>query len=259
MLSNRLILAVALLLVVPGATSRPLSAQAVSSSSRTATRVDLERQLVSYEQLTASTAYSERTRSKARRETDAIRRRLSEGDFRVGDRVILRVDGSVSISDTVTVQDGVRITARGIRQIELAGVLRSELLVKVATEITEIVKNATVSVQPLTRVAIFGAVVNPGYHSVTFDTTIDQLLSLAGGPAVNAAPDKMRLMRADTVLMSGREVTTAIAEGRTVEALDLREGDVLDVLRGTQPWDRSNTLQIVSVVLSPIITFLLLR
>lgn len=262
MYPTRRILARALLMSALGliAESHPLSAQPRATSSwRMASRADLEIQLSTFDRLVASTAYGERTRAKARREAESIRRRLSEGDFRVGDRVLLRVDGGVSVDDTVTVMDGVRITVRGIRQIELAGVLRSEILTKVATEVTEVVKNATVSVRPLTRVAVFGAVEEPGYLSVPFETTLDQLLSLAGGPTANAAPDRMRLMRADTVLLGGREVTAAIAQGRTLEALDLREGDVLDVTRGSAPWDRSNTLQIVLVILSPLVTLLLLR
>lgn len=238
----------------------PLRAQsAVTASSRMATRADLERLQGSYEQLAASTAYSERTRAKARSQAEEVRRRLREGDFRVGDRVLLRVDGGVTVNDTFTVNDGPRIEIPGIRQVELLGVLRSELQTKVTVEVREIVKEATITVRPLTRVAVFGAVTSPGYFSVPSETTLDRLLTLAGGPTENARTDNLRLMRGETVLLRTNEVAAAIAQGRTLEALDMRDGDILEMGRRDGGWQTANTLQLLTVLVGPVITFLLLR
>jgi protein involved in polysaccharide export with SLBB domain len=237
-----------------------LSAQAApTANSRMATRAELERLQVSYDQLAASTAYSERTRAKARAQSDEVRRRLRDGDFRVGDRVLLRVDGGVTVNDTFTVSDGPRIEIPGVRQVDLLGVLRAELQTKVTVEVREIVKEATITVRPLTRVAVFGAVTAPGYFSVPSETTLDRLLTLAGGPTENARTDQLRLMRGETVLLRTGEVAEAIAQGRTLEALDARDGDILEMGRRDGGWQTANTLQLLTVLVGPIITFLLLR
>jgi len=237
-----------------------LSAQvAPTSNSRMATRADLERLQVSYDQLAASTAYSERTRAKARAQSDEVRRRLRDGDFRVGDRVLLRVDGGVTVNDTFTVSDGPRIEIPGVRQVDLLGVLRAELQTKVTVEVREIVKEATITVRPLTRVAVFGAVTAPGYFSVPSETTLDRLLTLAGGPTENARTDQLRLLRGETVLLRTGEVAEAIAQGRTLEALDARDGDILEMGRRDGGWQTANTLQLLTVLVGPVITFLLLR
>lgn len=255
----RLVHLALLALALAGAT-RPLPAQvAVTANTRMATRADLERLQGTYEQLAASTAYSERTRSKARAQAEEVRRRLRDGDFRVGDRLLLSVGGAVTVNDTVTVSDGPVIQVAGVRQVELAGVLRSELGTKVTAEVREIVREATVTVRPLTRVAVFGAVTTPGYYSVPAETTLDQLISLAGGPTENARTDRIRLMRGETEVLRASEVFEAIAQGRTLDGLDTHEGDVLEIGRRDQGWQTQNTVQVITVLLSPLITFLLLR
>lgn len=246
--------------VAAAALAAPLPAQStVTATTRMATRAELERLQGSYEQLAASTAYSERTRAKARGQAEEVRRRLREGDFRVGDRILIAVGGSVTLNDTVTVIDGQRIQIQNVRQVELAGVLRSEIATKVTTEVREIVREATVTVRPLTRIAVFGAVEQPGYFSVPAETTLDQLISLAGGPTEAARPDRVRLMRGGEVVLRGAEIQDAIARGETLDALDTREGDILDVQRADQGWQMQNTVQVITVLLSPLITFFLLR
>jgi SLBB domain len=238
----------------------PLPAQdAAAGSTRTASRADLERLQAEYEQQASSTGYSERARAKARLLAVETARRLREGDFRVGDRIHVRVDGGVSVEDTATVTAGPRIQVRGIRQIELAGVLRSELALKVTAEVREIVKEATVSVRPLTRVAVFGAVAGPGYFAVPVETTLDQLISLAGGPTTDARTGRMRLLRAGEVFLDGSDVTAAIAAGRTIDALDARDGDVLELETVSAGWQLQNTMQVLGVLISPVIAFFLLR
>jgi hypothetical protein len=259
MLLRRSALVLALAVISAGSVRPVLAQTAVTSTTRMATRAELERLQGSYEQLAASTAYSERTRAKARSQAEEVRRRLREGDFRVGDQILVRVDGGVSVNDTATVTEGQRIQVRGVRQIELAGVLRAELATKVTAEVREIVKEATVNVRALTRIAVFGAVQHPGYFAVPVETTVDQLITLAGGPTDAARPDRVRLMRGDEVILRGPEVQQAIAEGRTLDALDAREGDVLEVQRIDQGWQTQNTVQLITVLVSPIITFLLLR
>lgn len=237
-----------------------LSAQAPTGGSRTATRSELESTAQTLERAAASPAYSARTRARARDELVLVRRRLAEGDLSVGERVAIRIEGqSPILTDTLTVLDSLIIDLPGIRRVRLYGVLLSELEPRIAAEVGEVIRNARVSARPLMRVAVLGAVSSPGFRAVPAETLVDQLLSLAGSPMPQAIMDEMSLMRADTVLMGGPAILSAIADGRSIGSLGLRNGDVLMVPQGGPPWDRNATLQIVSLFLAPIITIFLIR
>ena len=189
----------------------------------------------------------------------AARERLTEGDFKIGDRIVLQVGGQVVLDDTVTVTEGQKINVRGIRQVSLAGVLRSELQVKLLTDLTEVVRNATVIAEPLMRVAVLGAVAQPGFQNVPGDATLDRVLTLAGGPAGNAALDKTTIVRADTVLVGREEVFRSFAEGRTLGQLSMRDGDAMVVPAAAAPWDRQATLGIIGLLMGPLMAIFVFR
>jgi protein involved in polysaccharide export with SLBB domain len=250
--------------VRPSLASAQAPGASVTVATRLASRAQLDAAATQFDQFAASSAYSERTRSRARSEASAIRRRISEGDFRVGDRIALRIEGlqnpgTPTPTDTVTVLDGRVITIPGYRQVSLAGVLRSELEGRLRTELADYVQRATVIARPLMRVAVFGSVTRPGYVSVPAETSLDQLLSLAGGPSATAAMEKLTLVRADTVLLKPDAIVTAVAEGRTLDALGVLDGDALVVPVAGPPWDRNATLQIVGLFLTPLLTIFVLR
>ena len=164
------------------------------------------------------------------------------------------------LDDTVTVLDGVRITVRGIRQVTLSGVLRSELDAKLRADIVEISRNSTtVWARPLMRLAVFGSVTNPGYLTLPAETTVDQLVNAAGGPTSTAAMDRLTLERADTVLLTNDAVRTAIAQGRTIEALGLADGDALVVPDKGQPMNAQAKVQLFMSLVFPILTILVFR
>src|SRR5687768_13999064 len=134
------------------------------------------------DRLAASTAYGPALRERARSEAVAMRRRLTEGDFKPGDRIILHIEGAIALDDTATVLEGRRLPVEGFRQVALEGVLRSELEARLRNDVTDFSRNAVVTVRPLMRVAVFGSVVRQGYLLAPSETTIDDLLTMAGGP-----------------------------------------------------------------------------
>lgn len=236
----------------------PLTSR-VTSTSRLATRTQLDASATQFDQYASSSAYSAGTRARARAEAAAIRRRLSEGDFRIGDLIELRIDAVPGVNDTVTVLEGRRINVRGYRQVSLAGVLRSELESKLQLDLADYIRNTTVSARPMVRVAVFGTVARPGYISVPVEVSLDQVLMLAGGPAATAAVEKTRLMRTDEVILNADEFLAAVASGKTLADLGVLDGDALVVPPGELPWDRNATLQIVSLFLTPLLTIFVLR
>ena len=188
----------------------------------------------------------------------AIRRRLTEGDFRVGDLIVLRIEGQLTVNDTMTVLDGLRVSVPQFRQVALAGVLRSELELRLRTELTDVVRNATVTARPLMRLAVLGSVTRPGYLSVPSETTVDGLLMLAGGPLPTAAVNEMNLTRADTVLLKASTTRSAVTQGLTIGQLELTDGDAL-LVPLKERWDRAAVLQIVGLAVTLLSTFTLLQ
>jgi protein involved in polysaccharide export with SLBB domain len=231
----------------------------VAPGARMASRAELEAAAAHLDRLAASPAYSRSTRDRARDGAAHARRRLAEGDFRPGDRILVRVEGQRQLDDTVTVLEAGRISLRGIRDVTLSGVLRSELEPLVRREVTALILDARVSARPLMRVAVLGAVGRPGYLAVTSESTLDQLLTLSGGPSPNAGVDRATVMRADTLLLGAKEVVRAFAAGSTIEDLALADGDVLSVPSQSPPWDRTATLSIVTLFLAPLITIFAVR
>src|SRR5437763_1041624 len=60
-------------------------------------------------------------------EAAALRARLREGDFHVGDRIILAVSGETALSNTFTVRAGNLLEIPTLPPVSLRGTLRSEL------------------------------------------------------------------------------------------------------------------------------------
>src|SRR5918992_1433834 len=77
----------------------------VGSAGRpSATRDELESLTARADEVASSAAVSAKVRAEKQREAAALRARLREGDFEVGDRVVLTVRGDSALSDTFTVQ-----------------------------------------------------------------------------------------------------------------------------------------------------------
>ncbi len=248
------------LALAPAASARAqVLALQTTANARLASRDSLNAAADEFDRLAASTAYSAELRAHARSEAEAVRRRLTQGDFKVGDRILLRVEGQVMLDDTVTVIEGQRIVVRGIRQVGLAGILRSELEPTLRAELGEVMRNATVTASPLMRVAVLGSVVRPGFLSVTDQTTMDRVISLAGGPVALAAISKIKIQRADTVVMKEAEVQRFMAAGATVGAMGMLDGDVVDVPLAPERFERAQRIQLFTSVVFPLLTLLIVR
>lgn len=257
MTSARILILLATAAIGLGVTSSVLRAQDVGAM--LSTRSELEAELALREQWAQSPAYSERLRARAQREAAALRARLTQGDFRVGDRVLMRVDGRVPFNDTVAVIGDRQIIVPGLGTLEVGGLLRSELQERAQTKFRESVLDAVVTVRPLARLAVFGSVAGPGYQSVPLETRVDELLMQARGPGADSRPSRFSILRGDTTIVDAEGVSLAIAAGRTVGDLQLRDGDYLLIEPAPLPWDRASTLSVVGLFLTPFITRILIR
>ena len=153
-------------------------------------------------------------------------------DFQAGDRILLRVEGDSALSDTFTVVAGPALHLPAIGEIPLAGVRRADLETYLTSALSRYLKDPVVHARALIRVSVLGEVVRPGFYAVPLDLVLADALMVAGGPTQDARVDKLRILRGESSLWSGKRLQGAIARGATLEELGLRAGDGIDVPGG---------------------------
>lgn len=190
-------------------------------------REELTQLLQRYEEAIASSAYSGAVKDAARANAARIRERLEQGDFKVGDRVALTVQGEASLPDTVTVEPGPQITLPLFGSISLAGVLRSEIQEHLTKELGKIIHDPVVHAKALMRLSVQGAVGRPGFYVVPADLLVSDAIMVAGGPGSASNLDGLRIERGRTRLLEGQAMQDALLQGRTLDQLNLQAGDQL--------------------------------
>jgi protein involved in polysaccharide export with SLBB domain len=189
------------------------------------TRLELEELLGRYGAMAESPAYSGAVRNEARQESALIRQRLEEGDLRVGDRIMLHVEGHEALSDTFTVVSGRRVILPELGEVALSGVLRSELETHLRSHIAGFIREPIVHARALIRLQILGAVTRPGFYTVPSDYLLSDALMMAGGPTANANLERLRVERGNEIIWDGARLREAVVEGRTLDQLSVRAGD----------------------------------
>lgn len=212
-------------MAIGGSSPARLAGQAAAAGGQRATRAQLTERVVELERMLAQNPNpAERARVVA--EVAAIRGRLEEGDFRVGNQFVVTVTAPVlNTSDTVTVRDSLLVTFAKLPDASVRGVLRSELNERLSAHVARFVKEPQVRVNVLTRLTVVGSVNRPGLVYVSPDRPIGELIQLAGGPAQDAKLDELEVKRNGTSVLSRKNSKRALKEGRTLEQLDIRSGD----------------------------------
>lgn len=180
---------------------------------------------------------------------------LGSSPLRVGDRIVLTVDGEETLTDTFTVKTGVAIDLPVIGEIKLAGVARDQVEKHLTAEIGKYIKQPLVTAQTLVRVAVLGEVERAGYFALPADALLADALNEAGGPSTEADMAKIQLMRGGKVVQSGPRLRTAIASGRTIDEIGMQAGDELIIPR--RP-DAERTARILSLVVAIPLTIMAL-
>jgi protein involved in polysaccharide export with SLBB domain len=211
------------------ATAQSVPAPAWDYGGLEMSREDLQGLLSQFEAVIQSTAYSERLREFAETSAAQIRERLELGDFRSGDRIALAIAGEQLRSDTLVVGSDREITLGGMGSISLKGVLRSELQGHLEKEIGRFIREPLIRTGSLIRIQVQGAVGRPGFYVVPSTALIDDIMNIAGGPGQVSDLDRVRVDRNGSVLIAEEAMHQAIIEGRSVDQLNLRAGDLLVV------------------------------
>ncbi len=204
---------------VPTDTHRPL-----------ATRAELQAAMEQAEQIANSDAYSAAFRADKRDEAALIRERLSEGDFYQGDQINLAfVGGDSGANGQHTVQFGRVLSLPGLPDIPLKGVLRSELQGYMAEQLGKYFKEPQVKARPLIRLTFLGGVGHAGFIQMDADILLSDALMQAGGIGNQTDLKRSKIRRGDTEILDGEGFNKAIIDGKTLDELNLRAGDEIDV------------------------------
>jgi hypothetical protein len=208
------------------------------------------------ERLRAELARVERD-PRARAEVALIRSRLDSGDFQVGDRILLRVEGEKPLTDTFTVSPGPEILLPPLGSLPLAGVLRSELQSRLETHLRRYLREPVVQARPLIRILVEGDVAHPGFYAVAPELPLADVITAAGGLTQRAKPAGIRVERGGETIWGGAPLLQAMGRGYSLDYLNLRAGDrVLVPARG----DFAKTAGIIGALVAiPVAIFTITR
>ncbi len=239
--------------VLISATARAQLTDLSAAGRPNATRSELQTLVARAEEEASASALDAEARAEKQRVAAALRARLRDGDFEVGDRVVLAVRGDSALSDTLAVQAGRVLSLRNLPTLSLAGVLRSELRSHLVAQIARFVKDTAIQVTPLIRFGVLGEVARPGYYRLPADIPISDAIMAAGGPTPRADMPRTVVRRGSKELLSKGAVRNAMVAGVTLDQLNLGAGDeiVVSAKRERNRWQTAaQVAAIAGVVLS---------
>ena len=205
----------------------PAGAQQPGAAQPIAQRGDTTRHSALRSELESRAASLEAAGKRA--EAAEVRRRLTEGDFPVGDRIVLDVTGSLVFRDTLPIRSGQVITVATLPDISLRGVLRPELNDYLTGQIGRYVRDPVVHAQSLVRVTVSGPVARPGFYSMPADILLGDAIMRAGGPTPDTDMGRTVVKRGKSETLSRSAVQRAIRDGATLEQAGVRAGDEIVV------------------------------
>lgn len=179
----------------------------------------------------------------------AVQARLVNGDFAVGDRILIQVQGDAIYSDTFTVRTGRVLMMPSLPPLPLEGVLRSESDSVIAEFLGRYVRDPQLTVTPLIRLGVLGGVVRPGYYDVDAQSLISEVVMNAGGLGALGDMSRSKVMRGNETVLDPKAVSIAISNGSTLDILNLQSGDNFNV--GVQnPGATLSRVQIITALLA---------
>jgi protein involved in polysaccharide export with SLBB domain len=198
-------------------------------------------------ELEALAAHPPKGMSEADRNMVAMR--LADGDFQVGDKLLIEVLGDTTYSDTFAVRAGRVIILPSMPPLSLVGVLRSESDSVIRTFLGKYVRDPQVQVTPLMRLGVLGGVARPGYYDVPAQSLLSDVVMGAGGLGNFGDMKKTKIFRGNAEVLDSKAVNTAITKGNTLDILNLQSGDNINV-GVTNPQATLNKVQIITAILA---------
>jgi protein involved in polysaccharide export with SLBB domain len=190
-------------------------------------------------------------------EAALLKTRLRVGDFQEGDRIVLAIEiqgspGGLQFGgvDTTIVRSGKMLQFKkvpNIPDLSLEGVLRSELADTVTAYLSKYLRNPSVRATPLLRVAVVGAVGRPGWYLTPGDAVLSDVIMQAGGVTATSNIYDTVVRREGTTIINAKRVRSALADGCSLDRLNLRAGDEI-LVNSTHQWSVMNSIQLLGAV-----------
>ena len=177
-------------------------------------------------------------------QAELIQRRLTDGDFRQGDRVLLAVQAEPALTDTFAVNSSLELLLPDIGAVSLRGVLRSEVESHLHDELARYLRAPIVRARALVGITVVGEVARAGVHWVPSDALVTDVLTAAGGGTRDAKINEMRVERRGHPVLNEQAMQAAMANMATLDAAGVLPGDQLIVPSRTG----SSTYEIVRTV-----------
>jgi len=162
-------------------------------------------------------------------EYDEIQRRLTEGDFSIGDQISLTVTGEPTLTASFQVEPGPSLRLPDIPAISLRGVLRSEIETYLTAELSRYLRNPDVIASSLMRIAMFGEIGRPGFYHFSPNISLSDAIMNAGGPTPTADMSKVVVKRGNLEIYGKQDVAQAVTAGTTLDRMNLHGGDAVTV------------------------------
>jgi len=179
--------------------------------------------------------------------------RAPQGDFELGDQILLEVEGDSQFTHVFSVGPGPALTLPVIGAIPLSGVRRATVEAYLGQQLARYMKNPVVHAKVLVRLGVLGEVEHPGYYAVAAGAVVSDALMAAGGPTKDAKFTAARIERGGKGLYEGNAFQDAFARGMTVEGLGLRTGDRIIVPRRADPESKWRIIAIIAGIPAAII------
>ena len=241
---------------------RPTSAQTLASA-RQLPEAETRQQLLA--------AIGDAEREHRDSEAWLLRSRLKQGDFQVGDRIVLSIvipglsaaewEQEIALrlnpgvrpgggDDTVIVRAGKLLQIMKLRNVpdfSLDGVLRSELNDTLTVYLSKYVRKPIVRAVPLLRVGVIGSVTHPGWYSTPADAVLSDVIMQAGGVGPEADIARTSVRRDGIEIWKPADIRHALSNGMSLDQLHLRAGDEVMIGERRQ-WSLMNTIQVVAAL-----------
>jgi polysaccharide export outer membrane protein len=173
--------------------------------------------------------------------------RAPQGDFDVGDQILLEVEGDTQFTHAYSVGPGPALTLPVIGAIPLAGVRRADVETYLSQQLGRYMKSPMVHAKVLVRIGVLGEVEHPGFYAVPSGAVVSDALMAAGGPTREAKFTAAHIEREGHGLYEGSAFQDAIARGLTIDAMGLHTGDRIVVPRRN---DTERTVRIIGILVS---------
>lgn len=252
------LLSATLLCIASSLAAPAASAQEGALGSAYATRAELETMASARARVAADAKRNADERAQASEDERLLRERLADGDFHVGDRIVVRITGGQTAFDTLTVTTGRSVRIPDAGEFSVTGVLRSELDERLDAQLARYFRNASVHTQPLTRLAVLGEVRTPGFVHVPSQSLLSDVISAAGGPTPEGRLDRASVRRAGRTVINAAAFAKGLAAGATLDDFGIRAGDEVVVgAKRTTNW--SQIIQTATLVVGSAATIIAIQ